>query len=282
MRRTATIFALFLVGALTIVAAALAGRDGGGGTTTDLTALYPDMRTVVPQHLNLVNEHKRDLLRFSNGIANTGGGPWAMRPDPPLDQATDFTTAIQEIRSNGSYYKCGTQPKQVTACYEVLRDYPTSRFEYHPAHNHWHMGDVALFEVRKGSPTGPVVGGNSIKTTFCLIDWYKLDDNSPTAERVFFDCYTSYQGISAGWVDQYHQATSGQEVDLTGVPNGNDYYLVSTANYAKVFLEQNYTNNTAWVKFTLTSDSNGNRKVTVVGNSPCETPGLCGANTTNR
>ena len=282
MRRTATIFALFLVGALTIVAAALAGRDGGGGTTTDLTALYPDMRTVVPQHLNLVNEHKRDLLRFSNGIANTGGGPWAMRPDPPLDQATDFTTAIQEIRSNGSYYKCGTQPKQVTACYEVLRDYPTSRFEYHPAHNHWHMGDVALFEVRKGSPTGPVVGGNSIKTTFCLIDWYKLEDNAPASERVFFDCYTSYQGISAGWVDQYHQATSGQEVDLTGVPNGNDYYLVSTANYAKVFLEQDYTNNTAWVKFTLTSDSNGNRKVTVVGNSPCETPGLCGSNTTNR
>ena len=49
-------------------------------------------------------------------------------------------------------------------------------FAFHPAHNHWHIGDVALFEVRKGSPTGPIVGGNSIKTTFCLIDWYKLDD----------------------------------------------------------------------------------------------------------
>lgn len=279
MRRGVVVFSLFLAGALTIVAAALAGRGGGG---TDLTALYPDMRTVVPQHLNLVNQQQKEYLRFSNGIANTGGGPWAMRPDPPLDQATSTVTAIQEIRSNGSYYKCGEQPKQVTACYDVLAEYPTSVFEYHPSHNHWHINDVALFEVRKGSPTGPVVGGNSIKTTFCLIDWYKLDDNSPTTERVFFSCYTSYQGISVGWVDQYHQATDGQQVDLTGVPNGNEYYLVSTSNADRVFLEQDYTNNTAWVRFTLSSDSQGNRKVTVTGHSPCDSPGLCGENTTNR
>ena len=281
MHRSLVVLGLFLVGALTIVAAALAGR-GGGGSTTDVTALYPDMRTVVPQHLNLVNQQQKEYLRFSNGIANTGGGPWVMRPDPPLDQATDTTTAIQEIRSNGSYYKCGTQPKQVTDCYEVLHEFPTSQFEFHPAHNHWHMGDVALFEVRKGSPTGPVVGGNSIKTTFCLIDWYKLEDNAPASERIFFDCYRSYQGISVGWVDQYHQATDGQQVDLTGVANANDYYLVSTANEAGVFLEQDYTNNTAWVRFTLSQGSNGNRKVTVTGHSDCETPGLCGENTTNR
>ena len=280
MRRSLVVFSLFLVGALMIVAAALAGR--GGGKAPDLTSLYPDLRTVVPQHLNLVNQQQNEFLRFSNGIANTGGGPWAMRPDPPLDQATSTVTAIQEIRSNGAYYKCGEQPKQVTYCYTVLAEYPTSIFAYHPSHNHWHINDVALFEVRKGSPTGPVVGGNSIKTTFCLIDWYKLEDNSPTTERVFFDCYTSYQGISVGWVDQYHQATDGQQVDLTGVPNGNDYYLVSTSNAERVFLEQDYTNNTAWVKFTLSGTGGGNRKVTVTATSPCETRGLCGANTTNR
>ncbi len=278
MRRSAVVFSVFVAGALTIVAAAIAGRGGG----TDLTHLYPDMRTVVPQHLNLVNEHQREILRFSNGIANTGGGPWAMRPDPPLDQATDFTTAIQEIRSNGAYYKCGEQPKQVTDCYVVLDEFPTSIFEYHATHNHWHIGDVALFEVRKGSPTGPIVGGNSIKTTFCLIDWYKLDDNSPTTERVFFDCYTSFQGISSGWVDQYHQSTEGQQLDLTGVPDASDYYLVSTANYARIFRESDYTNNTAWVRFSLSSDSNGNRKVTVLESSPCDRAGLCGEGTTNR
>ena len=39
------------------------------------------------------------------------------------------------------------------------------------------------------------------------------------------------QGISSGWVDQYHQATVGQQVLLTEVPDGNEYYLVSTANF---------------------------------------------------
>ncbi|MDQ3823656.1 MAG: lysyl oxidase family protein [Actinomycetota bacterium] len=240
------------------------------------------MRTVVPAHLQLVNEHQQETLRFSNGIANTGPGPWALRPDPPISDAVATVTAIQEIRDSGAYYKCGEQPKQVTDCYNVVSEFPTGTFEFHPAHNHWHIGDVALFEVRKGSPTGPIVGGNSIKTTFCLIDWYKLDDNAPSAERVFFDCYTSFQGISSGWVDQYHQSTSGQQLDMTGVPEADDYYLVSTSNYAQVFTESNYTNNTAWVKFRLYKDSKGNRKVEVTDHSPCDSPGMCGERSTNR
>jgi hypothetical protein len=230
-----------------------------------------------------VNEHQREILRFSNGIANTGPGPWALRPEPPLSDATDTVSAVQELRDANAYYKCGEQPKQVTECYNVISEKVAGTFEFHPAHNHWHIGDVALFEVRRGSPTGPIVGGNSIKTTFCLIDWYKLADNSPTAERVFFDCYTSFQGISSGWVDQYHQSTEGQQLDLTGVPNADDYYLVSTANYAGIFTEADSTNNTAWVKFRLYTGSNGNRKVEVTDHSPCEPgTGLCGERSTNR
>lgn len=278
MQKTVVLgFVVPVVAALAIgVTVAAAGKPTAG------TALYPDLRTVVPTHLNLVNQQQNEYLRFSNGIANTGAGPWALRPDPPPADATTVVSAVQEFRDSGAYYKCGEQPKQVTACYNVVSEKVAGTFEFHPAHNHWHIGDVALFEVRKGSPTGPIVGGNSIKTTFCLIDWYKLDDNSPTAERVFFDCYTSFQGISSGWVDQYHQSTEGQQVDLTGVPNADDYYLVSTANYAGTFTETDTTNNTAWVRFSLTSDSNGNRKVTVTDHSPCDSPGLCGERSTNR
>jgi hypothetical protein len=280
MRRRTILLACGLgFAALAAALPVLAGKPSGGA---DLTAYYPDMRTVVPTHLQLVNEHQRETLRFSNGIANTGPGPWALAPDPPISDAVDEVTAVQEIRDANAYYECGTQPKNVTTCYNVLTSFPTGSFEFHPAHNHWHIGDVALFEVRKGSPTGPIVGGNSIKTTFCLIDWYKLDDNSPTTERVFFDCYTSFQGISSGWVDQYHQSTEGQQLDLTGVREADDYYLVSTANYAKVFTELDYTNNTAWVRFRLYKDSKGNRKIAVTGHSPCDSPGLCGDRSTNR
>ncbi len=272
--------ALLAVAATALVVAG--GAFGALKETTGGTALYPDLRTVVPQHLQLVNAGQQEILRFSNGIANTGAGPWALRPDPPISQATTTVSAVQEIRDSGAYYRCGEQPKQVTECYHVVSEKVAGTFLFHPEHNHWHIGDVALFEVRKGSPTGPIVGGNSIKTTFCLIDWYKLDDNSPTTERVFFDCYTSFQGISVGWVDQYHQSTEGQQLNLTDLPNANDYYLVSTANYAGVFTETDYTNNTAWVKFRLYTDSKGNRKIEVTDHSPCESPGMCGERATNR
>jgi hypothetical protein len=277
MPRFILLLSAIALGALGTAAIVMAGKPAPTGT-----GLLPDLRTVVPAHLQLVNAHQRETLRFANGIANTGAGPWALRPEPPPAEAVETTTAVQEFRDSGALYKCGTQPKQVTDCYNVVSEKAAGTFEFHPAHNHWHIGDVALFEVRKGSPTGPVVGGNSIKTTFCLIDWYKLDDNAPASERVFFDCYTSFQGISSGWVDQYHQSTEGQQLDLTGVPNASDYYLVSTANYARIFTESNYTNNTAWVKFRLSGTAGGNRKVEVLDHSPCSSPGLCGERSTNR
>ena len=255
MRRLALALALTLVAAALAALPGFAAKPSGGG-------LYPDLRTVVPQHLSMMNQQQHDILRFSNGIANTGDGPWALRPD---FQPT-VTNAIQEIRD---------------ASGNVVREELVSTYEFHPEHNHWHIGDIALFEVRKGSPTGTVVGGNSIKVTFCLIDWYTLEGNANTKAREFFDCATSYQGISVGWVDQYHQATDGQQLNLTGVPEANDYFLVSTANYAAKFLEKDYSNNTAWVKFSLYRDSNGNRKVQVLDHSPCA-GGLCGDDAPNR
>jgi hypothetical protein len=287
MRRFTVVLAL--VGGLMLAAAGSALASVADATTPG-PALYPDIRTVVPQHVQLVNAGQKEILRFSNGVANTGPGPWALAPEPSLEEARELglseVGAVQQIRDNNAYYACDDPflPQNATECFNVIDSFLAGSFQFHLAHNHWHIGDVALFEVRKGSPRGKIVGGNSIKTTFCLIDWYQLDGKSPnTGERAFFDCYSSYQGVSSGWVDQYHQSTEGQQLDLTGVPNANDYYLVSTANYAGRYLELDYTNNTAWVRFSLTSDSKGNRKVTVTGHSPCVMgSGLCGENTTNR
>jgi hypothetical protein len=269
----------------TVIAGGLALAIGGSmalaGKAAPDTSKYPDLRTVVPDHLNLVNQQQHEYLRFSNGVANTGPGPWALRPEHELG-STPTTTAIQEIRSSNAQYLCGTQPKQNDPCYTILGEQAVSIFEYHPTHNHWHTADVARFEVRQGSPTGPVVGGNSIKVGFCLLDLYNLEGNAPTSEKVFWDCYTSYQGVQSNWVDQYHQSTDGQQVELTGLPNRTDYYLVSTTNPTGVFIEQNKTNNTAWAKFALSADSNGNRKVTVTAHSPCESPGMCGDLSPNR
>lgn len=249
-------FLLLLVMCVSLIAAGrtLASRSTSG--------LYPDLQTVVPTHLQLVNQQQRTILRFSNGIANTGPGHWRLRPE----NQGGVTSAIQEI---------------LNADGTIAREYLASTFEFHPAHNHWHIGDVALFEVRAGSPTGPIAGSNSIKITFCLLDWYRLDGNAPTSQRTYWDCATSYQGVSPGWVDQYHQSVEGQQLDLTGVAPGR-YYLVSTTNPAKTFLETNLTNNTAWVSFDLNYDATGNAKIVLVDRSPCATAAMCGEGAPNR
>jgi len=235
-----------------------AGKPSGG--------LYPDLRTVVPQHVEIMNQQQHSYLRFSNGVANTGDGPLRLRPENHITDTSAVTNGIQEILdANGN------------KVYEQV----VSQFAFHPAHNHWHIADVALFSVHAGSPTGPIVGSTSTKITSCLIDWYKLDDNAPRPERTYWDCYTSYQGISVGWVDQYHMSLEGQELDITAIPSGR-YYFVSTANPLNHFLEKDYTNNTAWVGFDLVNDNKGNAKLTIVDHSPCSTPGLCGDTAPNR
>jgi hypothetical protein len=268
-----------LVAVLGVVGGALAARAPRPPAPDP--ALFPDLRTVVPQHLNLVNQGQHEYLRFSNGIANTGPGPWALRAEHDLTGTLQTTTAYQEIRTSNAPYECGTQPKQVSECYEVQSERPASVFEYHPTHNHWHTADAARFEVHVGSPAGPIAGLQSVKVGFCLIEIYQLDGNSPTSERTFWDCHGTHQGIGSGWVDQYHQATDGQQVELTGLDDRKDYFLVSTSDPEDAFLETDDGNNSAWVKFTLSSTSNGNRKVTVTGQSPCESPGLCGEGAPN-
>jgi Lysyl oxidase len=266
-----------LVGSMVAATGILAGKPQPAPA-----GLLPDLRAVVPQHVQLVSQQQREWLRFSNGIGNTGAGPWALRPEPPPASAVDVVSAVQEIRDSGALYRCGTQPRQVRECHNVVSESVTGTFVFHPTHNHWHLGAVALFEVRKGSPTGPLVGNLQNKTSFCLIDLYKLDGNAPTSEKVFWDCYTSYQGVSAGWVDQYHQATDGQELDITGIPNATDYYLVTTTNPDGIYLESNTGNNKAWVKFTLSAESNGQRKIAITDHSPCDSPGMCGEVSANR
>jgi len=228
--------------------------------------LFPDLRTTLPHHLRIQNKQQKEILRFSNGIANTGAGDLRLRPQFPANP-NDQQGAIQEILdANGN----------------IVSESLVSQFEFHPEHNHWHIANVARYELRTGSPAGAVYGSNSFKTTFCLIDWYQLNNNSPTKERTYFECNSNYQGISPGWVDQYHQSIPGQEVDITGAPAGT-YCLMSTANPDASFIETDYSNNSAWVCFILRRNSNGNASIQITSKSPCaDIPALCDEKVPNR
>jgi hypothetical protein len=249
---------------LWLAASATGGNPGAGA------GLYPDLRTAVPHHFTVQNSQQRELLRFSNLIGNTGAGDLRLRPEHNV--VTGTTTGFQEV---------------FDAAGNLVVDQPVSEFVFHPAHNHWHIARVALFEIRFADDDGTrgdwgaVFSNQSIKTTFCLIDVIKLDDNSKTPERNYWDCFPdAHQGISAGWGDQYHQALEGQELEVTGAKPGV-YYLVSTSNPDGNFLETTTANNTAWTSFQLTRDSKGNPKVTEISHSPCSGT-LCGEDLPNR
>jgi hypothetical protein len=252
-----------------VVLLVTAGPAGAHSAGPGLPGLFPDLRSAVPGHFTIQNDHQHEYLRFSNLIANTGMGGLRIRPEH--DPVSGITTGYQEV-----FDQFGT----------MVENKPVSDFVFHPAHNHWHITAVALFEIRAARDDGTtgrigdVVGGQTIKTTFCLIDVVRLEGNSNTPNRTYWDCFPDqHQGISAGWGDQYHQATEGQELELTGQPPGV-YYLVTTSNPESAFLETDYTNNTAWASFRLRRDSKGNPKVTAISHSPCAGT-LCGS-TPNR
>jgi hypothetical protein len=276
--------AAVLVGSLVVgVGASLAaGNTGGAGAD----GLLPDMQPIVPHHLQIQNTGGREYLRLANGIANVGAGPWHLHPEHNIVGETGTTTAIQDI-----WNKVGG-PSDPTA--SIVCSVATTQFEFHAAHNHWHIGSVAQFAVQKALDTGlggsigaPVVNdrgiAQSFKTTFCLIDWVRIDDNSNTPNRVYWACDRTapYQGVSAGWIDQYHHSLEGQEVDLTGAPIGI-YYLTVDVNDEDLFVESNPDNNLSWVSFRLSRDSKGNPKISLISHSACGSPNLCGEDLPNR
>ena len=90
----------------------------------------------------------------------------------------------------------------------------------------------------------------SFKTTFCLIDWVKIDAQKKTPDLFYFACDRNapFQGVSVGWIDQYHHALEGQEIDLTGAPSGV-YYLRVRVNDEGKFVESTTADNIAWRSF---------------------------------
>ena len=248
--------------------------------------LEPNLVPIVPHHLQVQNTQGRETLRLTNGIANVSGGPWHLEPLNVITGETGTTTAIQGIWS-----KIGgvADPTAVKVC-EVA----TTVFEFHPAHNHWHIGSVANFSMHRaaddgrGGNFGPVVVNDrgiaqSFKTTFCLIDWVKIDAQKKTPDVTYFACDRTapWQGVSVGWIDQYHHSLDGQEVDFSGAPSGI-YYLQVHVNDEGVFVESNESDNVAWRSFSLSRDSQGNPKITYISSSPCSSPNMCGNELPNR
>mgnify|MGYP006419252729 FL=1 len=247
-------------------------------------ALLPDVTPGVPKHLNIHNQQQNESLRFTNVWANIGPGTLEYEPLFPDPNANEGETqdAFQNLYDDEGNFGLTDQN---------IWHQTVSEFIFHETHNHWHINDIGEFSVRvdnNGVPGDIAVGDNgetaSIKVGFCITNVFKYNgDESPTSQRIYWDCEVGLQGIQPGWADQYHQSVEGNEIDITGLPN-DTYFLVHKWNPANAFVDGDDTNDEAWVKFILSQENNGNgnRKITITEEFAPEcqadgsTPGICG------
>lgn len=145
---------------------------------------------------------------------------------------------------------------------------------YHPTHGHMHVDDWATFTLRTQTPdpnplNWPIIGDGA-KIGFCLMDYgtctnynghCRDNSNNIMLNGDFenwglgggqYNCSPVEQGISVGHTDIYSENLDGMWINIPpGTCNGN-YYIVIEVDPNNNFLEEDETNNVAYVPFTLT------------------------------
>ncbi|WP_265111152.1 lysyl oxidase family protein [Halosolutus halophilus] len=120
-------------------------------------------------------------------------------------------------------------------------------FEYSDSHGHAHLkgfNNYVLFN-ESGDRTGVVR-----KQTFCLRDLYQTRSTANSSAQ--FDC--EYQGISAGWADEYDASLPGQYIVIDDLPDG-EYTLQATTNAEGTIDEKCDDDNTVRVDLHINNDT---------------------------
>jgi len=209
------------------------------------TPHFPDLQTLPPSQLKLTRDRAtgQRTLRFSNTVANLGDGVFELRP--AHDPLTGTTLAYQRVYTHDA-----------GGAWSLYSETAAGVFTFHLLHDHWHVNDFALYELRNVAPDGSI--GSTVlatggKITFCIMDTSSVQSSlEHSTGRIYKTCggQNDTQGLSVGWADTYTWNLPGQSLDVTNVPTGT-YYLVSTADPDNLFAETNDANNTAAVKVSI-------------------------------
>ncbi|MBF6022605.1 lysyl oxidase family protein [Lysobacter niastensis] len=168
----------------------------------------------------------RSELRFSTTSWNSGTGPLELAAGS-VDTGSGKQQVYQVI------YQTSGPP--------VLKF--AGAFEYHPAHDHMHFNDYALYTLQPVNATGGSQRTGA-KTTFCVMDTTAVNLGLPGAPASAFynTCGRDLQGMSVGWGDTYGAHLAGQEIDFTGNADGI-YKLKIEIDPKKVISESNENDN---------------------------------------
>lgn len=201
------------------------------GTATAQTSLAPNLIPLGAFNTTLATDTGgRSTLRFSTTTWNQGAGPLELA-------AGDVETGSGKLRVYQVVYLSNGD--------SILHF--AGAFEYHPAHEHMHFNDYALYTLQPvNAPGGSARTG--AKTTFCVMDTTPIDTGLPGAPgRAFYSrCGRDLQGMSVGWGDTYGAHLAGQEIDFTSNADGI-YQLKIEVDPKKVLVESNENDNLSCV-----------------------------------
>ncbi len=203
--------------------------------------LLPDFDQRAPTDLTVAGGPGRWLLGFTSLVDNIGLG----------------SAQLVGIRSPGKTRMDGTQRvRLVNGNVRRYDDVAHFRYTNSAPHHHWHLMRFDSFELR--TPDGVLLVRDR-KSGFCLADHWGTAPGSWPGRRPNFlgDCDQFHpeatrvvMGTTPGYTDRYPAFFHGQNIDITGVPNGN-YVLTHRVNAAMQLRELRYDNDAASVRIRL-------------------------------
>lgn len=232
------------------LASSIVGALSIAGTATAQTSMPPNLIPLGAFNTTLATDGGgRSTLRFSTTTWNKGTGPLELA-------AGEVETGSGKLRVYQVVY-LGNGGSNL---------HFAGAFEYHPAHDHMHFNDYALYTLQPvNAPGGSARTG--AKTTFCVMDTTSINTQLPGApgQAFYSRCGRDLQGMSVGWGDTYGAHLAGQEIDFSGNADGI-YQLTIEVDPKKVLVESNENDNRSCVLLNIKKPST----VTVLDSS-----GLC-------
>ena len=222
--------------------------DGMPFNAAAIDTLYPDI--IIKQDdlydnqisTNIIPGHRH--LKVTVTTPNIGDGKLYLYGVLPSNG--DGTQDIRQrvYRSDGSFF-----------------DRLAGKFVFHPSHDHIHVEGWTQFRLRTMNPdssVGPIVASGA-KTSFCVLDLGVYDSSLPNfdSDGQFHSCSGTIQGLSVGWADTYTKDLDGQNIDITGLPDGV-YWLEAEVDPLLRIAEKRENNNIARILVVIGAPNSAN------------------------
>lgn len=111
------------------------------------------------------------------------------------------------LRFSATLHNVGGEPLHIGPV--VAEDPTTNIFQYNPCHDHFHFSNYGDFFFDGGS------NANGSKRAFCVESTNRFSNNEMAPLTHDYSC--TFQGIQAGWVDEYAVGLDVQWIDITDV-----------------------------------------------------------------